>query len=91
MEHFTGMLRHWDRWYALGDGTCDDALNTPGCMYDMGDCCMPYLVSGSNGLKKSNGFCHMSGMHTPVGRKYSYVAVAHSRVLVADFLLLFNS
>ena len=71
MEHFTGMLRHWDRWYALGDGTCDDALNTPGCMYDMGDCCMPWLKSGTNGLKKSNGVCHMSGVHTPVGRKYS--------------------
>ena len=88
LEHFTGMLRHWDRVFALGDGTCDDALNTPGCLYDFGDCCMPYLIGTNNHLRKSNGFCHMTGMHTPVGCKlYIFSCLnSHKNSFLSSFL-----
>ena len=50
----------------LGDGYCDDAINTAECLYDYGDCCEESCVSstytcGINGFDCVNpGMCYYS-------------------------------
>ena len=32
-------------WLFTGDGFCDDIVNTPECLFDLGDCCLEHKTS----------------------------------------------
>ena len=49
----------------MGDGMCDDSLNTKVCDYDSGDCCL-------SAIDKSNCidcFCFAENLHRPEAKK----------------------
>ena len=48
----------------IGDGICDDHLNTANCDYDGGDCCLPYIVDMCDSQIYSC-ICHEDGLIHP--------------------------